>query len=188
VDNSVIGLVGVTGLAGAGKTTAVNHLSTLMGGRIFYLGKDVLNEVRTRGLPETPESERQVRIDLRLDNGPAALAIPHLDEVAECLGNGIPALVDAIFTREEFDLLRSCVPNGPAWVLAISASFEIREARLSSRPQRTFTAKQLRQRDKYELEVLGIDAVIASAAYTIENEQTFEEFYSRLAEFVTRCE
>jgi dephospho-CoA kinase len=183
----VIGLVGVTGFAGAGKTTAVSHLSTLTGGRIFYLGKDVRNEVRARGLPETPESERQVRIDLRRENGPAALAIPHLDEVAECLGNGAPALVDAIFTQEEFDLLRSRVPKGPACVLAISASFAIRQARLACRSERTFSAEQLRQRDKYELENLRTDAVIASAAYIIVNEQTREEFYSRLAEFVSRC-
>jgi dephospho-CoA kinase len=188
VDGSVIGLVGVTGLAGVGKTTAGKYLSNSTGGRYFYLGQTVLDEVRARRLPETPESERQVRIDLRRKNGPEALVLPYLDEVAECLGNGIPVFIDAIFNQEELNLLRSRVPSGHARLLAISASFEIREARLSSRPQRTLTAEQLRQRDKYELEVLGTDAVIASAAYTIENEQTFEEFYSRLAEFVTRCE
>lgn len=187
MDSSVIGLVGVTGLAGAGKTTAVKHLSTLTGGRIFYLGKDVLNEVRARGLPETPENERRVRIDLRRKNGLGALAIPHLEEVAKCLGNGTLALIDAIFTQEEFDLLRSCVPNDPAWVLAIRAPFAIRQARLACRSERVLSEEQLRQRDKYELEVLRTDAVIASAACTIENEQTFKEFYSRLAEFVRTC-
>ena len=188
MDSSVIGLVGVAGLAGAGKTTAAKYLSNLKGGRYFYLGQTVLDEVRARGLPETRESERQVRIDLRSEKGRAALAIPYADEVAESLKNGIPALVDAIFNREEFDLLRSRFPNGPARVLAIDASFATRQARLARRSERTFSADELRERENTELKQLATDAVIASADYTIRNEQTFEEFYRRLAEFVTRCE
>ena len=50
------------------------YLSNLAGGRVLYLGQTVLDEVRARGLPETRESERQVRIDLRNKNGPAAFA------------------------------------------------------------------------------------------------------------------
>jgi dephospho-CoA kinase len=183
----MVGLVGVTGLAGAGKTTAATYLSTLTSGRFLYLGKTVLNEVGARGLSKTPESERQVRIDLRRQNGPAALAIPYLDEVAECLRNGIPVFIDAIFVREEFDLLRSRVPDSPARLLAIDASFATRQARLARRSERTFSADELRKRDNTELTVLRTDAVIAAADYTISNEQTFDEFYSRLAEFVNCC-
>jgi len=187
VDNSAIGLVGVTGLAGVGKTTAVKYLSTLTSGRVLYLGQTVLDEVRVRGLPGTRENERQVRIDLRRGKGPAALAIPHVEEVAGYLGNGIPVFVDAIFTPEEFDFLRSRIPDGPARLLAIDASFDIRLTRLASRPERPFNADELRRRDKYELEVLGTSPVIAAAGDTISNEQTFEEFYGRLKEFVSRC-
>lgn len=183
----MIGLVGVTGFAGAGKTTAVNHLANLTGGRPFYLGQTVLDEVRARGLSETRESERQVRIDLRSEKGRAALAIPYVDEVAECLKNGIPALVDAIFNREEFDLLRSRFPSGPARVLAIDATLATRQARLARRSERTFSADELRERENTELKQLATDAVIAAADYTIHNEQTLEEFYCRLAEFMTRC-
>lgn len=182
----MIGLVGVTGLAGVGKTTAAKHLSHLTGGRYFYLGQTVLDEIGARRLPKTPESERRVRIDLRGENGPAALAIPYLDDVAKCLGSGTPVFIDAIFVREEFDLLRSRAPDGSAWLLAIDASVTTRQTRPAGRSERAFSTEELRQRDKYELEVLGTGAVIAAAAYTIGNEQTFEEFYSRLAEFVTR--
>src|SRR5579862_6652903 len=96
IGRGVVSLVGVTGLAGAGKTTAVKYLASLTNGRMFYLGQTVLDEVRARRLPETRENERKVRIDLRRENGPAALAIPYVDEVAECLGNGIPVFIDAI--------------------------------------------------------------------------------------------
>jgi dephospho-CoA kinase len=183
----VIGLVGVTGLAGSGKTTSVEYLSKVTSGRVLYLGQTVLDEVRVRGLAETRENERQVRIDLRREKGPAALAIPYVDEVAECLEKGIPVFVDAIFTRKEFDVLTPRVPKGFARLLAIDASFGTRQTRLAGRPERRFSADELRKRDNTELTVLGTDAVIAAADYTISNEETFEEFYCRLAEFVTRC-
>jgi dephospho-CoA kinase len=182
----VIGLVGITGLAGAGKTTAVKYLSTLTSGRALYFGQTVLDEVRARGLPETRESERQVRIDLRREKGPGALAIPYVDEVARCIANRVPVFVDAIFIRDEFDLLTSRVPAGAAELLAIEASFAVRQIRLGLRPERKFSPEELQKRDDTELKELRTDAVIAAADYKISNEQTFEEFYRRLAEFVTR--
>ena len=59
--------------------------------------------------------------------------------------------------------------------------------RLAHRSERKFTADELLKRDNTELKELGTGAVIAAAEYTISNEQTFEEFYSKLAEFVSRC-
>jgi dephospho-CoA kinase len=183
----VVGLVGVTGLAGSGKTTAIDELLKLTSGRRLYLGQTVLDEVCRRGLPDTPEHERLVRIELRRTKGPAAFAIPFVDEVVECIANGIPVFVDAIFTQEEFTLLASCVPSASARLLAIDASFAIRSARLASRPNRPFSADELRQRDKAELEGLGTGAVIAAAECKIHNEETKDEFYRRLAEFVSSC-
>jgi dephospho-CoA kinase len=187
VDGSVVGLVGVAGLAGVGKTTAAEYLSNLTGGRYIYLGQTVLDEVGARGLAQTRENERQVRIELRSEKGPAAFAIPYVDEVAKCLRNGIPVFIDAIFVLEEFDLLRSRVPGSPARLLAIDASLVTRQTRLAHRSERAFTPDELQKRDNTELRELGTDAVIAAAEHTISNDQTFEEFYSRLAEFVNRC-
>src|SRR5271169_1533657 len=129
----MVGLVGVTGLAGAGKTTAAAHLATVTGGHYLYLGQTVLDEVRARGLSGTPDDESHVRIDLRQKKGPAAFAMPYLEVVAECMEKGIPVFVDAIFKREEFDVLASRVPIGFARLLAIDASFDIRSARLAHR-------------------------------------------------------
>jgi dephospho-CoA kinase len=183
----VVGFVGMTGLAGAGKTTAIDHLRGLTEGRVLYLGQTVLNEVRARGLPETRESERLVRIDLRHDKGPAALATPYIDLVAECVEKEIPVFVDAILTQGEFDVLASCVPSGCAHLLAIEASFDIRSTRLASRPKRPLNAEELRERDKTELERLGTGAVIESAELTIRNEETLNELYRQLAAFVSCC-
>lgn len=182
----MVGLVGVTGLSGSGKTTAAKHLSMLTGGQFLYLGQTVLNEVSARGLPDTPENERQVRMELR-QNGPATLATPYVDWVAECLERGIPVFVDAIFNQKEFDLLASRVPSGSARLLAIQASFDIRSARLEHRSERPFNADELRKRDKTELEGLGTGTVIEAAKYAICNEGTLEEFCQQLAAFVSSC-
>jgi dephospho-CoA kinase len=183
----VVGFVGVTGLAGAGKTTAIGHLKNLTGGQVIYLGQTVLDEVCARGLPETRENERLVRIDLRRDKGPAALAIPCIDLVAECFRKGIPAFIDAILTQGEFDVLASCVPSGSAHLLAIEASFDIRSTRLASRPKRPLNGDELQARDKTEIEGLGTGAVIEAAEHTVRNEETLDEFYLRLTAFVSSC-
>jgi len=183
----VVGLVGVSGHAGVGKTTAAKHLSMLTGGYYLYLGQTVLDEVQARRLASTPDNERRVRIDLRREGGPAALVKPHVGRVSECLKNGVPVFVDAIFVREEFEVLASCVPTASsARLLAIKASFDMRSKRLKDRLERPFSAVELRERDKTERETLGTDAIIAMAKYTILNEKTIDEFYLELAEFLSR--
>lgn len=67
-------LIAVAGLAGAGKTTAIDHLESLRAGRQVYVGELVLNEVRARGLEVNPENENLVRLDLRHTRGPEAFA------------------------------------------------------------------------------------------------------------------
>lgn len=181
----MVGLVGVSGLAGAGKSTAVDHLAKLTGGRVIYLGKKVIDEVPARSLPQTRDNECRVRIDLRREKGPAALAIPYVDEVTKCFKNGIPVFIDAIFKQEEFDLLTSHAPSDSARLLAIEASFDIRSERLARRPERPLSADELRKRDTYELNELGIDAIFAAADSTIRNEGTKGEFYASLAELLS---
>lgn len=121
------------------------------------------------------------------EKGLSALAIPYVDSVAQCIRDGIPVFVDAIFTQAEFAVLASRVPNGCAHLLAIEASFDTRSARLTSRPKRPLNAEELRERDKTELESLGTGTVIESAKYRIRNEETLGEFYRQLAAFVSCC-
>jgi dephospho-CoA kinase len=180
-------VIGVAGLAGAGKTTAVRYLSQSSGGRIVYLGEAVIEEVRARGLSETRENERKVRIELRHENGPAALAMVYADRVSECITNGISVFIDAIFTQPEFDLFKSLAPEGEAHLLAIEASFELRLARLERREERSFDRNELEERDKTELDKLGTGAVISAAEHSICNERSLEQFYQRLAAFLDLC-
>jgi dephospho-CoA kinase len=177
-------LVAVAGLAGVGKTTAVEFLSGLCSGEVVYLGAGVLESVQRLRLPETPESERTVRLELRKKRGPAAFAELKADRILELLEGGVPVMVDSIFVRAEFDLLTSRAYSFSAHLLAITASLPIRCARLATRNDRPLSRLQVEERDRLEIEVLGIGEVLAAATRTISNNGILSEFHERLTEFL----
>jgi dephospho-CoA kinase len=179
-------LVGVAGLAGAGKTTAVQYLSALAGGRIVYLGDVVLQEIRARGLPETRENERRVRVELRQQNS-AEFALRNVDVVSRALASQMSVFVDAIFVQTEFEVLKSCAGDASTHLLAIEASFDVRCARLLRREDRPLTQDELQARDKLELESLNTGTVLSGASHAIRNEGSIENFYTQLADFLRSC-
>ncbi len=160
--------IAVSGLSGAGKTTALEHLREIGFGKICYAGAIVRSEVISRDLPLTPENETLVRADLRQARGNDFLA----QMVIEKLG-GEPeanhALVDAICAPEEADCYRRVWGNALV-TLALEAHFDIRVARLAKRVDRPCTPTQLRKRDDYERNVLRLDDVMAAADFRIPNE------------------
>jgi dephospho-CoA kinase len=176
-------LIAVAGLSGAGKTTAVDHLKDLGLGQKVYLGDTVLNEVRVRGLALGPENERFVRLDIRLKQGPGALAILAGPTVKGLLNEGVNVFVDAIFEAEEYQHLKSCCGDSTPILLAIEASFATRALRLRSRAERPLTRKELKVRDDTEMTRLGTAIVMARASYKIVNEGSIRDFQTDLERF-----
>jgi dephospho-CoA kinase len=173
-------VIAVSGLAGSGKTTAITFLARLCGGEPIYLGGTILDVVRDRNLPQTRESERIVRIELREQHGPAVLVKLNAEVILRRLDKGIPVLVDAIFNIEELDLLQSVLAAYPLYLISMSSSFELRYQRLQSRSERPFSEAELRARDQTELETLGTARVLAAATYSIANEGPLEGFHHSL--------
>jgi dephospho-CoA kinase len=176
-------LIAVTGLSGAGKTTAVDYLKNVGVGEKVYFGDIVLNEVRARGLALTAENERSVRLDLRSQHGLGALAIRAGPIVTGLLNDGLNLLVDAIFAIEEYQHLQTCCGNSTPVLLAIEASFETRSRRLLSRAERPLTPEELRIRDQTEIANLGTGKAIAAAHHRIVNEESIQTFYGNLKQF-----
>jgi dephospho-CoA kinase len=176
-------LIAVAGLSGAGKTTAVDYLKDLGLGQKVYLGDTVLNEVRARGLPSSPENERLVRLDIRLQHGPGALAVLAGPAVKELLDEGVNVFVDAIFEAEEYQHLETCCGNSTSVLLAIEASFETRALRLRSRAERPLTREELKVRDETEMTRLGTSMIMARAGYKIVNEGSIQAFQNDLKGF-----
>jgi dephospho-CoA kinase len=169
-------LIALTGLSGSGKTTAIRHFEDLGLGVRVYLGQAVLDEVAARKLTASAANERQVRLDLRGAEGPTALAVRALPLVDDLLRRGTNVFVDAIFDSEEYLFIQNRCSGYRSILLAVEACFATRSTRLSTRPERSLTVDDLKDRDGTEIAELKINRAIGQANHRIENEGTIEAF------------
>jgi cytidylate kinase len=168
-------LIAVSGLAGAGKTTAIDFLEGAGFGRRVYVGQFVLDAVAERGLALGPDNEKEVRSDIRKLHGPAAFAQLAAPTVEQILSSSSNVLLDSILGEEELKYYQSrCDPD--LELIFISASFDVRASRLAHRPGRSFAADDLRKRDDYENRVLGLSRVSASAHTQLVNHDSLDKF------------
>lgn len=169
-------LWGFAGHSGSGKTTAINVLESVHGCCRVYLGEFVLEEVRKRGLPETRESERSVRKAVRQAEGVAAFVDRAADQIHALLAEGRVVLVDAVFTREEWDALQMIVGSEDLRLIFIECPVELRVARLGERSSRPFNSAELAARDHHEREELRFDTLRHIAHTIVRNTGTRMEF------------
>jgi dephospho-CoA kinase len=171
--------VAVSGLCGAGKSTAARLLAKATGGEMIYFGATVLSAVRERGLSETSANEQIVRIELRDRHGPAYLAVLETERIKSVFAEGRDVLVDAIYCGEELEYLSRLSVD--LSLIGIEASFSTRLARLGVRAVRPMTEPQLRERDAVDLMRLKTGNVVAEASVRISNNNSMEEFESALS-------
>jgi|SRR5215211_126046 len=167
-------LIAVAGLAGAGKTTAIEHLEAAGVGRQIYVGAYIQNEVRRRNLSLTAENERFVRDEMRQLFGRevfAKMVVAELGDVA----SKQHLLLDAIYTREEADCYRQEL-GIQVLILGLSASFDVRAKRVATRPDRPLTREELRERDAYECETLRVHEIVEAADHRLSNEGDLASF------------
>jgi dephospho-CoA kinase len=168
-------LIAVSGLAGVGKTTAIDFLEGAGFGRRVYVGQFVLDAVAARRLPLGPDNEREVRSEIRKLHGPAAFAQLAAPAVEQILRSSSNVLLDSILGEEELKYYQSRFDRNLELIF-ISASFEVRVSRLAQRPERSFAADDLRKRDDYENQVLGLNRVSASARKHLLNHDSLGKF------------
>jgi len=177
-------LIGLAGLSGAGKSTAIAHLSAQGFGTGHYVGATLVDELVRRGLPQTPDHERAVRKELREAHGIAVFAERALPALKAKMANG-HILLDAIYCPEERDCYRDAFGENFA-ILAIVAPFDIRSARLLERPDRPMTPEQLAERDALELERFDLGSVLQGATHTLSNVGALDQFEQALEDLRLR--
>jgi dephospho-CoA kinase len=159
-------VIGVTGMPGAGKASAI-QVAKELGHGIVVLGDVVREETKMRGLELTPENVGRVMIKLREENGPAVVAqrcIPKIRKT-ECqtvIVDGIRSLYEVDVLKEHFKAFR---------LLAIHSSPETRFTRLVERRRSDdpLSWETFLERDRRELHV-GVGSVIACADFMLINE------------------
>jgi dephospho-CoA kinase len=164
-----IKILAFVGLAGSGKSTAVEYL-TEKGYPKVYFGGVVLDEVKKRGLELTQENEQPIREELREKEGKDFVVRRIIKQINDLIDAGQHRIVaDGLYTWTEYKVLKHEFP-GELNLVAIVAPRALRHRRLAHRPIRPLTAPQADQRDWAEIENLEKGGPIAIADHFIIND------------------
>jgi len=175
-------MVGLTGMPGAGKSTAGQALESL-GVKRVVMGDVIREETKRRGLQPDPENTGKVMRELRAKFGEAAVAELCLKKLLASSERFV--IIDGIRSLAEVEAFRKA---GNLLLIAIQASRERRFRLLKERGRSddpllwdTFVS-----RDEREL-AIGLGNVIALADEVVSNEHSTPEDLGRMVvNIVTR--
>ena len=180
-------IIAFVGLAGSGKSSAVEYLSA-KGYPKIYFGGILYDEMRAEGIDITPESQQKFREEIREREGKdfivnrAAMQAHNLIEAGQHR-----IIIDGLYTWTEYRILKREFP-GELHVVAIVAPKRLRHRRLANRPERPFTEAEATQRDWSEIENLEKGGPIAIADHYIINDGNLDELHARIDDVVTAIE
>ncbi len=172
-------IIAFVGLAGAGKSSAVQYLTDKDYPKVYF-GGVVLEAMNKAGLEHTMENEKVFREDLRVREGKDFIAQRIIDQINELEKSGQHRIVaDGVYSWTEYKALKSAFP-GELIVVAIIAPKHLRHRRLNVRPIRPLTDNEANQRDWAEIENLEKGGPIAIADYSIVNDSDLENLHNQI--------
>lgn len=179
--NENIKIITFVGLAGSGKSSAVDYL-TEKGYPKVYFGGVVLDAMTKLGLELTQENEQPFREELRAREGKDFVVNRIVSQIHDLIKLGQHRIVaDGLYTWTEYKVLKHEFP-GELSVIAVVTPKHLRHHRLSERPVRPLTETEANQRDWAEIENLEKGGPIAIADRYIINDSNIEDFHKRIDE------
>lgn len=161
-------IIAFVGLAGAGKTSAVEYVAE-KGYPKIYFGGIIYQAMRDAGIEITPESQAAFREEIRTREGKDFVARRAIKQAQDLIESGQKRiLLDGLYTWTEYRILKHEFP-GELSVIAIVTPRRLRHRRLATRPERPFTAKEAAERDQSEIENLEKGGPIAIADHYVLN-------------------
>jgi dephospho-CoA kinase len=173
-------ILGITGTNGAGKGTVVDYLVQKKGFTHHSVREFLLEEIRTRGLPEDRNSMREVANELRQKHHPA-----HIIEMLHTRAKESPehVIIESVRTVGEAEFLKSV----GAKLLAVDADRKIRYERVVVRGSVTdkvsfeeFCMQEDREMQSTEVWDMNIFAVMKMADFTLMNDGSLEELHDQI--------
>lgn len=172
-------ILAFVGLAGSGKSTAVEHF-TQKGYPKVYFGGVILNAMKEAGIEINAENEKQFREELREKHGKDVVVNRIIEEIRALADSGQHRIIaDGLYTWTEYKIMKSAFP-GELVLAAIVAPRHLRYHRLSQREIRPLTATEAYDRDQSEIENLEKGGPIAIADHYIINSGSLEDFEADL--------
>lgn len=177
-------ILALVGLAGSGKTEAMEYLVEKLKCPKVYFGDATFDEMRKNGLEINEANERKTREEIRSKYGMGAYAILSLQKIKDFYQKN-SVLVESLYSWEEYLEIKK--EFGDSFkVLAIYASPDTRIKRLSDRPIRPLTKEELISRDYSQIENLHQAGPIARADWTIINEGEKTDLYLELDKIIEK--
>jgi dephospho-CoA kinase len=164
----------IVGMPGAGKSEFA-ALFAARGVPVIRFGDVTEEELKRRGIEQTPESERAIREEIRETEGMDAYARRNVPRMDEALRRGAIA-VDGLYSWAEYLALREIYADRLK-VVAIVASPAVRYERLRTRPVRAHAPDVAWRRDVAEIEGIQKAGPIAMADATVLNEGPLETLH-----------
>lgn len=177
-------IIAAVGMPGSGKSVFAEELRRRQVPTIYFGGL-VLQEVKTRGLPGTPENERLIREDLRQKFGMDAMAQLALPMLKEKLRSHAMVGIDGLYSFSEYKTLKQAFADQLVLV-AIVTPAALRHQRLTMRDVRPLTLDEARQRDLAEIENLEKGGPIAIADHYIVNDGDLKGFLHQSNDLLDR--
>lgn len=174
-------LLAFVGLAGSGKTSAVEYLSA-KGYPKVYFGGIINKAMREIGLEPGSDWEREAKFreEIREREGKDFVVKRAINEIRDLMAAGQHQIVlDGLYTWTEYKILRHEFP-GEMTVVAIVTPKHLRKQRLAKRPERPMTAQQVDERDWEEIENLEKGGPIAVADHFIHNDGSLEKLHEQV--------
>lgn len=172
-------IIAFVGLAGAGKSSAVEYI-TAKGYPKIYFGGIIYQAMNEAGIEITPESQQIFREQIREKEGKDFVVKRVIKQAHNLIESGQKRIIlDGLYTWTEYKLLKHEFP-GELTVVAIVAPRRLRHRRLAVRPERPFTAREAQERDWTEIENLEKGGPIAIADHYIMNDSDLDKLHSQL--------
>jgi len=174
-------VIAISGMPGAGKGVAAAAAKQL-GIHVLVLGDVIREETERRRLEPNPKNVGEVMLQVRREEGPAAVANRLLHKL-DALGAST-VVIEGIRSLNELEVLQS---KFDVVTIAIHASPKTRFGRLLSRGRSDDpkTWDVFHERDTRELEV-GLGEVVALADMILVNEGSISDLQARFKDYASK--
>ncbi len=180
-------IVAFVGLAGSGKSAAVEYLTKKQIPKIYF-GGIIYKAMAEAGIEVTWESQQKFREEIRAREGNDFVVKRAIKEARDLIDAGQHRIVlDGLYTWSEYKILKHEFP-GQMTVIAIVTPKHERKKRMTARPERPMTSQEVDERDWTEIENLEKGGPIAIADYFIHNDKGIEWLHSQMDDVLNHIE
>ena len=172
-------IIALVGLAGSGKSSAVEYL-TEKGFPKIYFGGVIYKAMDEAGIEKTWDNQQQFREKIRRREGKDFVIKRVIKNIHDLINAGQNKIVlDGLYTWSEYKFLKHEFP-GQVVVIAIVTPKYLRYQRMAKRIERPMQPHEVDQRDWSEIENLEKGGPIAIADYFIINDGSLEQLHQKI--------